>query len=155
NALIKAKALYRILREPVIADDSGLCVDALDGRPGVYSSRYGAAEGKALSAEDRNALLLHELEDTPQRSARFVCALVALFSPDRFYAVQETLEGEILREARGAGGFGYDPLLYIPGLGRSAAELEEAEKNRVSHRGKAGRRLAALLNLPEPTHGQG
>jgi XTP/dITP diphosphohydrolase len=144
NAFIKARTLYELIHEPVIADDSGLCVDALDGRPGIYSSRYGA--GKNLSFSARNTLILQELGDSPKRSARFVCAMVLLFSPDRFFAVQETLEGEVLREERGIGGFGYDPILFIPELGRTAAELTEAEKNQISHRGKAGRRLAALLS---------
>ncbi|MDR3115758.1 MAG: RdgB/HAM1 family non-canonical purine NTP pyrophosphatase [Treponema sp.] len=146
NALIKAQALYRLLKEPVIADDSGLCVDALAGRPGIYSARYGAGPGENLSASARNTLILQELGDRPRRSARFVCAMVALLSRDRFFAVQETLEGEILREERGGGGFGYDPILYIPALGRTVAELTAEEKNRISHRGKAGRSLGALLS---------
>ncbi|MDR0723224.1 MAG: RdgB/HAM1 family non-canonical purine NTP pyrophosphatase [Treponema sp.] len=146
NALIKAKALYRLLKEPVIADDSGLCVDALEGRPGIYSSRYGAREGETLSPSARNTLVLEELGDNPQRRARFVCAMVVLLSQDRFFAVQEILEGEILREERGRGGFGYDPIFSIPERSCTVAELTEEEKNRISHRGKAGRRLAALLS---------
>jgi XTP/dITP diphosphohydrolase len=145
NAWIKAQALYQRLKEPVIADDSGLCVDVLEGRPGIYSARYGARKGEPLSASARNALLLQELGSSSQRKARFVCAMALILGEDRFLAVQETLEGEILTEERGAAGFGYDPIFFIPELGRTAAELTEAEKNRVSHRGKAGRRLAALL----------
>jgi XTP/dITP diphosphohydrolase len=151
NALIKARELHRLVSAPVIADDSGLCVDALDGRPGIYSARYGNAgisgSGgcKKLSARERNALLLQELGDNPCRKARFVCAMVLLFSEDRFCLVQETLEGELIREERGQGGFGYDPILYIPQLGYTVAELPEEEKNRISHRGKAGRAIAKLL----------
>jgi XTP/dITP diphosphohydrolase len=150
NALIKARALHRLLlergiREPVIADDSGLCVDALGGRPGIYSARYGGGEGKKLNAAERNSLLLRELGSNANRNARFVCAMVLLRSEDRFFAAQETLEGELIREERGTGGFGYDPILFIPGLGRTAAELSEAEKNRVSHRGKAGKVIAQFL----------
>jgi XTP/dITP diphosphohydrolase len=151
NALIKARELHRLVSAPVIADDSGLCVDALDGRPGVYSARYGSAGSlvpggcNKLSAPERNALLLQELGDNPCRRARFVCAMVLLFSEDRFYMVQETLEGELTREARGRGGFGYDPILYLPQLGRTVAELSEEEKTRISHRGKAGRAIAKLL----------
>lgn len=146
NALIKAGELYRLVApDPVIADDSGLCVDVLDGRPGVYSARYGAGGHEKLDPAERNALLLREVGDAENRKARFVCAMVLLFSPDRFYAVQETLEGEVLGEARGAGGFGYDPILYLPGLGRAAAELSVQEKNRISHRAKAGRALARFL----------
>jgi XTP/dITP diphosphohydrolase len=146
NALIKARALYRLAAEPVIADDSGLCVDALDGRPGVYSSRYGGEGGKKLGDGDRNALLLRELGDSPNRRARFVCAMVLLYTPDRFFIAQETLEGEIVWDrGRGSGGFGYDPILYLPDRGCTAAELSEAEKNRLSHRGKAGRAIAKFL----------
>jgi len=155
NALIKARELHRILKEkgvlhqgdPVIADDSGICVDALGGRPGIYSARYGGPEIK--SDAERNALLLEELGDNPRRSARFVCGMVLYYSPDRFYVALETLEGELVKDAasaRGEGGFGYDPILYIPELGRTVAELTEEEKNRFSHRGKAGRAIAKILN---------
>ncbi|MDR1251610.1 MAG: non-canonical purine NTP pyrophosphatase [Treponema sp.] len=171
NALIKARELYRLLAErrpalyspgaPVIADDSGLCVDALGGRPGINSARYTgrstgrsreALNGKKLESPERNALLLEELEDKPRRGARFVCAIVLLFSPERFYLAQETLEGEIVKGpayARGTGGFGYDPIFFIPELGRTMAELSEAEKNRVSHRGKAGKAVADMLRALE------
>jgi XTP/dITP diphosphohydrolase len=148
NALIKARALYRLTGEPAIADDSGLCVDALDGRPGIRSARYGCEGGGRLEAAERNALLLAELGDRPDRSARFVCAMALLLSGDRFFIVQETLEGTLVRtmeEARGNNGFGYDPILYIPEKGRTAAELSEEEKNAVSHRGKAGKAIARLL----------
>ena len=127
-------------------------MDALGGRPGIFSARYAgpdtAANGKKLSSPERNALLLAELGDNPHRSARFVCAMAVLFSPSIFCLAQETLEGEIVKSpeyAAGEGGFGYDPILFIPALGRTVAELSEAEKNRVSHRGKAGRMIADLL----------
>jgi XTP/dITP diphosphohydrolase len=152
NALLKARALRRLLDTaapleagPVIADDSGLCVDALGGRPGLYSARYGEGPGGRLSPAERNALLLRELGDNPQRSARFVCAMVLFFAEDRFILVQETLEGELVREARGAGGFGYDPLLYLPEYRATVAELSEDEKNRISHRGKAARGILRFL----------
>jgi XTP/dITP diphosphohydrolase len=150
NALIKARELRRLtaaagFQDPVIADDSGLCVDALGGRPGVRSARYGGAPGQKLGDGDRNALLLRELGDNPNRSARFVCAMALLLGEDRFFLVQETLEGELIPAARGEGGFGYDPILLIPSLGRTVAELSGEEKNRISHRGKAGRAIAALL----------
>jgi XTP/dITP diphosphohydrolase len=146
NALIKARTLYRQVLAPVIADDSGLCVDALGGRPGIFSARYGSDGGKNLDAGERNALLLRELEPCPQRSARFVCAMVLLLTEDRFFAVQETLEGEIVRECRGSGGFGYDPILYLPETGCTVAELPEDEKNRISHRAKAARFIAEVLS---------
>jgi len=164
NALLKARALHELLRknrpplfrdgDPIIADDSGICVDALGGRPGIYSARYAGAPGmevgnpQKLESHERNALLLAELGDSPVRSARFVCAMVLMFDPGRFFVSQETFDGEIVKNqelARGTGGFGYDPILFIPGLGRTVAELSEQEKNRISHRGKAGRHVAAIL----------
>jgi XTP/dITP diphosphohydrolase len=161
NALLKGRELYRLLdrrrlfpREggAVIADDSGLCVDALGGRPGIFSARYAGAgvapNGEKRSHRERNALLLAELGDNPRRSARFVCAMALLFSEGRFFLAQETLEGEIVKSpefARGSGGFGYDPILFIPSLGRTVAELSEDEKNSISHRGKAGRAIEKLL----------
>jgi XTP/dITP diphosphohydrolase len=169
NALIKARELYSLMEichtplfksgDPIIADDSGICVDALDGRPGIYSARYAGRARYAgansdmtntqkLQSEERNALLLEELGTHPVRTARFVCAMVILFSPDRFYAVQETFEGEIVsgpEAAKGRGGFGYDPIFLVPGLGRTAAELSDTEKNTISHRAKAGKIIATLL----------
>jgi XTP/dITP diphosphohydrolase len=154
NSLLKARALYRLLAGrgiagPVLADDSGLCVDALDGRPGLYSARYAGKAppgGKKLDSAEQNRLLLEELGDNPRREARFVCAMVLLFDENRFVCVQETLEGEILRgPGRGDGGFGYDPIFYLPALGRTLAELGEDEKNSLSHRARAGKGMAKFL----------
>jgi XTP/dITP diphosphohydrolase len=150
NALLKARELRKLIKrdDAVIADDSGLCVDGLGGRPGVYSARYGSSEGNNLTSPQRNSLLLEELGANTKRSARFVCAMVLLLGDDRFYLVQETVEGEIVKSAeraRGAGGFGYDPIFLIPELGRTMAELSAEEKNRMSHRGKAGRVIAEII----------
>lgn len=145
NSLIKARALYDLVHEPVVADDSGLCVDALGGRPGVLSARYGSEHGKKLTDGDRNALLLKELGPASDRKARFVCAMVLLLSHDRFFVAQETLEGEIIHGERGTGGFGYDPLLYLPDQKLTVAELAPHAKNALSHRGKAGARIASIL----------
>ena len=155
NALIKAAALYSMLEErrpdgyspgsPVIADDSGLCVDALDGRPGIHSAYYGGLE---LNSKERNTLVLSELGDNPMRNAHFVCAMVLYYGPDRFYIAQEILEGEIAKNmqlARGLGGFGYDPILYLPEFGRTVAELSDEEKNRISHRAKAANAIGRLF----------
>ncbi|MDR2149280.1 MAG: RdgB/HAM1 family non-canonical purine NTP pyrophosphatase [Spirochaetaceae bacterium] len=142
NALIKAQYLFSIVKTPVIADDSGLCVDALDGRPGIYSARYGnETTGRTLNDHERNMLLLQALQDKQCRSAHFVCAMVLFLGNDRLYAVQETLEGEILREEQGQGGFGYDTLVYLPDRKCTVASLSKEEKNRISHRGKAARSL--------------
>lgn len=152
NAFKKAKAVGDALRLPVLADDSGLCVDALDGRPGVYSARY-AGEG----AEDRenNLKLLSELEqlkqgeDTGQpllSTARFVCAL-SLYDPadGREWTAEGTVEGWITSEPSGAGGFGYDPLFYLPEYEQTMAELTLEEKQKISHRGQALRLLTEKL----------
>ncbi len=150
NALIKARELKKLINknEPVIADDSGLCVDALDGRPGVFSARYGETNGRKLTRGEQNLLLLEEMNNSQKRSARFVCAMVLLFDYDRFFIVQETLEGEIVKGAcfaKGDGGFGYDPIFLLPESGRTLAELSAEEKNNISHRGKAGKQIAAIL----------
>ncbi|HQB88834.1 MAG TPA: RdgB/HAM1 family non-canonical purine NTP pyrophosphatase [Treponemataceae bacterium] len=147
NALIKARTLFELMGEPVIADDSGICVDALNGEPGVYSARYGATNGIELSAEDRNKLLLSRMKGIPDRTARFVCNMVLYYGPDRFVSVQETLEGSIVSESgSGSGGFGYDPVLYLPEYGKTVAELSDDQKDLVSHRGKAARKLEIFLN---------
>jgi XTP/dITP diphosphohydrolase len=147
NALIKGRALWELVKQPVIADDSGLCVDALGGRPGILSARYGEETngGRKLADAERNALLLKELEGETNRAARFVCAMVLYLGADRFNAAQETLEGEIALSPGGAGGFGYDPLLFLSDHGCTVAELPSEEKNRVSHRGKAARAVAKFL----------
>jgi XTP/dITP diphosphohydrolase len=152
NALIKARALYHALKAAgtaggfrILADDSGLCVDALGGRPGIYSARYGERDGKAVTAGERNRLLLDEMRGVRDRRARFVCSAVVLFDENRFVTVQETVEGAIAFEERGTGGFGYDPLFFLPDRGLSIAELPEGEKHQISHRGRAFRAIAPFL----------
>lgn len=145
NALIKARALYSMTGRPSMADDSGLTVRALGGGPGIYSARYGSEGGKKLEAAERNALLLKNTQGFADRACAFVCCLVLVLSETRFFVVEETLEGELLRAPRGEGGFGYDPLVFLPELGKSVAELSPDEKNRVSHRGKAAARMARLI----------
>ncbi len=146
NSLIKARALYALVRTPVLADDSGLCVDALGGEPGIHSARYGQVEGGAkLEAAERNALLLARMAGRADRTCRFVCCLTLVLSGERQFSAQETCEGVLLESPRGSGGFGYDPVVFLPELGRSVAELSMEEKARVSHRGRAARRMAALL----------
>ncbi len=150
NALKKARTLYELCGRPSLADDSGLSVHALGGAPGVRSARYGSEEGgPRLSSEDRNALLLHRMEGLRDRDCAFVCCLVLVLSPERFFVVQETCPGILLEAPRGSGGFGYDPIVFLPGLGKSVAELSLEEKNRLSHRGRACARMAALLAAVE------
>jgi len=146
NALGKALALFRVAGRPVLADDSGLCVDALGGAPGVLSSRFGAGRGGApLDTPRRNELLLERLDGTRGRAAHFVCCLVLLLEEKRFFVAQETVHGAIAAAPRGANGFGYDPLFALPGRGKTLAEIPDAEKDDVSHRGRAARRVRALL----------
>jgi XTP/dITP diphosphohydrolase len=149
NALIKAEALAALLRERgiegmVLADDSGLEVDALEGKPGVYSARYG---GTDIGWPERRAALLAEVRGVPpyRRAARFVCAL-ALVEPCREpIVVSGHVTGYLLEVESGAGGFGYDPLFFHPPSGRSFAALSEKEKNAVSHRRRAADALLAAL----------
>jgi XTP/dITP diphosphohydrolase len=146
NAAKKATALYRLAGRPSLADDSGLSVRALGGAPGIISARYGSAAGAPrLEAAERNALLLAAMAAEEDRACAFVCCLVLVLSEERIFAVQETCPGLLLREPRGDGGFGYDPVVYLPELGKSVAELSVEEKNRLSHRGRACARMAALL----------
>ena len=141
NALIKARALAAATGLPAVADDSGLAVDVLGGAPGIFSARWSGHHG-----DDRAnlELLLAQLADVPaeHRRARFVCA-AALVAPDGTEVVEiGEMPGTLLTEARGSGGFGYDPILQPDGEQRSSAELSAAEKNAISHRGKAFRALA-------------
>jgi len=140
NARLKASEVAKALGQWAIADDSGLEVDALDGAPGLYSARY------ADSDQARIERVLRELEGKANRGAQFVCA-IALARPDGTIAL-ETLgicRGEMLTAPRGDGGFGYDPIFYVPDLGRSFAELSPAEKEAHSHRGVAFRQLMPAL----------
>lgn len=150
NANIKAETISRLANAYVVADDSGLVVDALDGRPGVYSARY-AGPGKDDQANIDK--VLHEMEGVrnEERSARFYCALALAGPGVKTMTVNGTCEGVILHERRGTGGFGYDPIFYVPAEGRSMAELEPEMKNRISHRAKAIKELERhLQNLTVP-----
>jgi XTP/dITP diphosphohydrolase len=136
NALKKAREAALYTGVPALADDSGLTVAALDGRPGVYSARF-AGEGAGDAAN--NAMLLQECRDVPedQRSAAFVCVLAFVTPEGDAQLFSGRVDGRILREARGDGGFGYDPLFLVDGFDQSMAELTLAEKNSVSHRAQA------------------
>ncbi|MEF8754459.1 MAG: RdgB/HAM1 family non-canonical purine NTP pyrophosphatase [Accumulibacter sp.] len=144
NALAKARHAARMTGLPALADDSGLCVDAFGGAPGVHSARFA---GDPRSDARNNRKLLAELGDNCQRSARFVAVIVLVRHADDPQPIIAEGEwaGEILREERGNDGFGYDPLFYVRELGRTAAELEAGEKNRRSHRGQALAHLVERL----------
>lgn len=171
NSLIKARTLWNIVQVPVIADDSGICVDLLDGAPGIYSARYAGSDdikgvkiSTKLDSNERNKILIEQTNiglkafrnknptvthsDMELRSCRFVCAMVLYFGNEKFYVVQETLEGNLvssINDSAGSGGFGYDPVVYLPSFNKTVAELSENQKNSISHRGKAGRKLALML----------
>ncbi len=144
NARIKALAYARQSRQLTLADDSGLEVDALEGEPGVYSKRYA---GENVTDAERNQFLLDKLRDVPrgQRTARFRCAIAIAGSDGETWETSGTCEGEILFAPRGTHGFGYDPIFLFPTLGKTMAELSTEEKNRVSHRARAGEKAKAIL----------
>ena len=155
NALAKARHASRITGLPALADDSGVCVHALGGEPGVHSARYAAAtEGSAgREGQDRrnNEKLLQALSAATDRRAHYYCVIVLVrhaADPQPLIAEAEW-HGEILREPRGTGGFGYDPLFLVPEFGRTGAELLPEEKNRVSHRGRALAQLVARLRAAQ------
>ena len=142
NALLKARTICKLTGLPALADDSGICVDALDGAPGLYSARYSGNGDFA-----NNEKLLHELRDVPdeKRGAYFIC-VAAYVRPDGFEKVTEgRFYGSILRQVIGDGGFGYDPLFKPEGMELSSAQLSAAEKDAISHRGKAMRAIAPYI----------
>ena len=176
NSLIKAQDLWNKVRQPVLADDSGICVDILKGIPGIYSARYGGKEfpqgrqdGTKPSQDEQNQFLIQQTDEVikelvaqgktlPEnpRSCRYVCAMVLYLGPQRFYSAQETMEGSLIQSldlSRGTGGFGYDPIVILAGTDKTIAQLSSQEKNALSHRGKAARGLhQILLSLVQPSN---
>lgn len=153
NALIKARTVHRAAAEKglsalVLADDSGLEVDAMNKEPGVYSSRW---MGEDTSYEIKNRAIIERLEGLPEeeRTARFVSAVAAVFPDGAEETVLGTVEGRIAHAPAGSGGFGYDPIFYVPELGVTSAELSLEEKNRISHRGKALRAIREKIRARE------
>jgi XTP/dITP diphosphohydrolase len=144
NALAKARHAAARTGTPALADDSGLCVESLNGAPGVWSARFA---GEGASDQSNNAELLRRLSGVTERRAHYTCVLVAIRSAEDAepIIVDARWHGEIALAPRGSGGFGYDPLFYVASLGVTAAELEPAHKNRISHRGLAVRALAVRL----------
>ncbi len=149
NAIIKAEALYRQVHAPVLADDSGLVVRALDGRPGIHTARYGCTEERKLTSQEQYTLLLEEMRTKEDRSALFVCDCVLMLSAERIFIVQETVEGKIATAPAGVNGFGYDPVFIVADTGKSASELSDDEKDKLSHRGRAMRKINELIAMEE------
>ena len=137
NSFLKAQAVMKATGLPALADDSGIAVDALNGEPGIYSARYGFDD--TLDDWGRLLLLLKNTEHVPdgQRQARFVCVITLVMPDGKTVQARGEIHGELLREARGKNGFGYDPIFYYPPYGKSTAEMTPEEKNQVSHRANA------------------
>lgn len=144
NALIKARAIARETGELVLADDSGLEIDYFDKAPGVYSSRY---LGEDTPYDVKNRMILERMKgvEDEKRTARFVCVIAAVFPDGTSKTVRETIEGMIGYEIKGENGFGYDPIFYLPEYGCTSAEIPLEEKNKISHRGKALKKMRELI----------
>lgn len=145
NAEIKARSVSRVLTSDIVlADDSGLEIDYLDKAPGIYSARFA---GEDTSYDIKNRIFLDRLEGVPdeERTARFVCAVAAVFPDGTAETVRETIEGRIAHEISGDNGFGYDPIFYVPEYGCTTAEMTPEQKNELSHRGKAMRSMKKIL----------
>ena len=146
NAVKKAKELAEISGCCAIADDSGLCVDALGGAPGIYSARFSGVHGDDKA---NNRLLLQKLEGVQDRGAHYTCAIALAWPDGKTVTAEDYLYGEIAHDEKGSNGFGYDPLFLLPERGLRTAELSPEEKNRISHRGKALRQLVEKLEAME------
>ena len=142
NAMLKAKAICKAAGLPAIADDSGLCVDALGGAPGVYSARYG---GEGLDDKGRYMLLLSSLRGAPTRAAHFACAVACAFPNGDTLTAEGRCDGSIAYAPLGEGGFGYDPVFLLPSTGKTFGQLTQEEKSAVSHRGRALKDFAGKL----------
>ena len=134
NAMLKAKAICAAAKLPAIADDSGLCVDALNGGPGVYSARYG---GEGLDDKGRYMLLLNSMRGQPTRAAHFACAIACVFPNGDELTAEGRCDGTIAFAPMGEGGFGYDPVFFVPELKKTFGQLTAEEKSAISHRGRA------------------
>ncbi len=167
NSIIKATTLWNLVHCPVIADDSGICVDALNGVPGVWSARYAGPDfhqgnpcGTKITQQQQNAFLIEELNcalkkgvDSTSfangpRSAHYSCSMVFMINPTRFFIAQETMEGTLIEniaDSRGTNGFGYDPIFFLPKFNKTVAEISSQEKNQISHRGKACKAIQNLI----------
>lgn len=144
NALLKAREICKLSGKPTISDDSGLEIDALDGAPGIYSSRF---MGEDTSYDIKNNALIEKLENVadPDRTARFRCCMALVLPDGREFVTEGAMEGIIAREPKGINGFGYDPILFIPEYNRTSAELSSEEKNNISHRGEALRKMIEVI----------
>ncbi|WP_243291271.1 XTP/dITP diphosphatase [Bacillus sp. FJAT-47783] len=145
NAVLKAETISKMIGKPVIADDSGLAIDALNGEPGVYSARYAGAEKNDQQNIEK---VLQKLKGVPndERTARFHCVLAVAHPEKETITVEGTCEGFITEEPIGENGFGYDPIFYVPSKSKSMAQLHKTEKNTISHRANALKKLENIIN---------
>jgi XTP/dITP diphosphohydrolase len=145
NAILKAETISNMLKKPVIADDSGLSIDALNGEPGVYSARYA---GNEKNDEKNIEKVLEKLKGVPheQRTARFQCVLALAIPGQKTITVEGVCEGIITKQPIGQNGFGYDPIFYVQEKGKTMAQLEKKEKNQISHRANALKKLEKIIN---------
>ena len=146
NAVKKARELAEISGHAAIADDSGICVDALDGAPGIYSARFSGVHGDDKA---NNRLLLQKLQGVENRAAHYTCAIALCWPDGKMLTAEDYFYGEIGQEEKGTNGFGYDPLFFLPEYGCTSAQISPEEKNRISHRGKALRRLVEKLEAQQ------
>lgn len=144
NALIKAKAVHALVNDYVMADDSGLCIDALDGAPGVYSARFC---GENSTYQEKFDKIFEMLKDVPndKRTAHFVCAIAVVTPDGSSFTVKEQCDGILQETPMGSNGFGYDPIFYVPEFGMTTAQMEPEQKHKISHRGKALASMVAKL----------
>ncbi len=142
NAYIKAKAVYDLCKLPTVADDSGICVDALGGEPGIYSARYG---GEGYDDEGRMFLLLKNMEHHENRAAHFTSSISCVINEENVISAEGYIFGQLTRKPRGTNGFGYDPIFLPDGYAQTTAEMEGEAKNAISHRGNALRALVEKL----------
>jgi len=144
NAVKKAKEIMELTHELVLADDSGLEIDYLNKEPGIYSARY---LGRDTSYQKKNSIILERMKEVPEeeRTARFVCVIAAAFPDGKIITARGTIEGIIGYEIAGNGGFGYDPIFYVPEYSMTTAEMDKEQKNEISHRGKALRLMSSKL----------
>lgn len=146
NAILKAKLLYSVTHTPVLSDDSGLCVRALGWKPGIYTARYGENDGKTLTSKEKYTLLLKNMEGIHDRYALFVSCVVLIINEYEIYIAECNTEGEIALSPSGENGFGYDPVFYSYEKKAIIATLPESEKDEVSHRGRAVRKIKKFLD---------
>lgn len=144
NSLIKSRYVCEKSGLPVLADDSGLEIDYLDGGPGIYSARY---LGRDTDYYTKNSIIIDKLKSAfdEERGARFVCAVSLVLPDGREFVTEGVMEGEIAHEIKGENGFGYDPIFYLPEYGMTSAEISREEKNKISHRGKALKKMRELI----------